>query len=78
MKSALKMSLDELKDDPIAKAVIHIKDIVQSELVGADRSILELFNELIRTAGIFEPCPSDLGYPHFADVRSCCGSYVCH
>ncbi|XP_037048481.1 heparan sulfate 2-O-sulfotransferase 1-like [Bradysia coprophila] len=50
MKRALTMSLDELKDYPIGKAVIQLKDVVQSELIEADRNILELFDALNKAA----------------------------
>lgn len=50
MKKALNDSLDKLKEYPIGKEVIQLKDIVSSGFAEADSSIVTLFNQLNETS----------------------------
>lgn len=51
LKKALTSSLDELKQYPIGKAVIQLKDVVSSGFVDADSNIVSLYNTLNETSG---------------------------
>lgn len=50
MKNGLNLSLAELKDTPLGKAVIQLKDIVSSGFQDADENIVTLFNMLNGTS----------------------------
>lgn len=50
LKRGLSLSLDEMKDYPLAKAVVKLKDIVSSGFVDADANIVTLFNMLNGTS----------------------------
>ncbi len=50
LKKGLNQSLTELKDVPLAKAVIELKDIVSSGFQDADNNIVTLFNMLNGTS----------------------------
>lgn len=53
MKNALNKSLDELKEYPIGKAVIQLKDIVHSGFEDADSNIVVLSKSLNETSSNF-------------------------
>lgn len=50
LKKGLSLSLEELKNTPLAKEVIQLKDIVSSGFVDVDNNIVTLFNMLNGTS----------------------------